>query len=456
MTSNVSVSQWVGDAADAMYGPWTLAFFLGTGVFLSIRYRVPQLTRLPAAFRAAFASPDASRANGGALSPFQSFATALAASIGTGNIAGVATAIVAGGPGALFWIWAYGFVATTIKFTEATLGARFRRGGSDTLECGPMLYLEKGLNSRFLGVAYAITAGFAALLTTPLAQSNSIAVVFESEFGISPLHCGVGLCIGAAVVVLGGVRSVGRAAQALSPLKIVLYLGGGAVVLATFANRLPAAFASIFAGAFSMESVAGGTLGVVMMEAMRYGVARGIYANEAGYGSAAIAYGAAIGSEPARQGLAAIIEVYVVSFLTSSVSGLCVIVSGAVAAGRNSTSAVAYGFDAAMPGYGGAIVAIATLLFGYTTLVGWSFFGEQILMHLFGRRIAIPYRLLYCALMIVGATGEVTTIWAWGDLLNALQIFPNLIGVLGLSGLVARDLRLLDSRQEEAQDAERR
>lgn len=425
--------------ADLAFGPWTLAFFFGAGIFLTLRYRVPQIRCAPAAVRAAFAPSSARGA--GALSPFQSFSTALAASIGTGNIAGVATALASGGPGAMFWIWAYGFVATAIKFTEATLGAMFRSGDEKTLSCGPTRYLRDGMKMPKLAWTYAFVAGFAALISTPLAQSNSVVIALESEFAIGKTASGIGLAILAALVVIFGVRGVGRASSALAPVKVVVYLGGGALVLFHFRERLPEVFATILAEAFSLESAGGGALGVAMIEAMRYGVARGIYANEAGYGSAAIAYGAAKGDEPARIGLAAIAEVYVVSFLTSSVSGLVVLASGALETGRESTAAVAYGFEAALPGVGGALVAICALLFGYTTLVGWCFIGEQILKSVLGSRIEMPYRAIYCALIVVGATANVTTVWAFGDFLNCLQVFPNLVGVLGLSGLVARELR---------------
>lgn len=439
MLNHSSLEDAIVAAADFVFGPWTLALFFGTGIFLTIRYRLVQITHLPRALRAAFGRTETD--GEGALSPFQSFATALAASIGTGNIAGVTTAIASGGPGAMFWIWAYGFVATAIKFTEATLGAMYRTGDATTLSCGPTLYLRHGMKMPRVGWIYALVAGFAALLSTPLAQSNSVAVALESEFGIGRDVAGFGLASLAAVVVLFGVRGVGRASLLLSPLKILVYLGGGVCALYFYRDRLSDVFGVIFSEAFSLESAGGGALGVVMMEAMRYGVARGIYANEAGYGSAAIVYGARKGDQPAESGLVAIVEVYIVSFVTSSISGLVVLASGALATGRESTAAVAYGFEAALPGFGGALVAICALLFGYTTLIGWCFIGEQILKSVLGPRIEYPFRIVYCALIVVGATSEVTTVWAFGDFLNCLQVFPNLIGVLGLSGLVAAQLR---------------
>ncbi len=415
-----------------------LALLLGAGVFLTVRLRFVQVRRLPEALRAML--PARSTA-AGALTPFQAFMTALGASIGTGNIAGVATAVVSGGPGAVFWIWAYGFFATAIKFTEAVLGIRYRTVLGDRVLAGPMRYLEAGIGSRALGLTYALLAGIAALTTTPFTQPNSIAVVFESVLKIPPRVTGVGLAILTALVVLGGVKSIGRAAEKLAPLKIGLYLAGGLVVIIAHAANLPGVFALIFREAFSLQSVTGGALGIGMLRAMRYGLARGIYANEAGYGTAAVAYGTAQSDAPVKQGLAAVMEVFIVSFVTSSISALVVLASGVWRSGATSTALVAQGFDTVMPVFGGWIVAFCALLFGYTTLTGWAYYGEQCLEYVLGRRSALPYRIIYCGLVYFGATGRVETIWAWGDLMNGLQVFPNLIGVLGLSGVAVRVLR---------------
>jgi AGCS family alanine or glycine:cation symporter len=375
------------------------------------------------------------------LSPFQAFMTALAASIGTGNIAGVATAVVSGGPGAVFWIWAYGFVATTIKFCEAVLGIKFRRLDGDRLSAGPMHYLRDGLGSPKLAWTYALVAGVAALTTTPFTQPNSIAVAQESVFGIPTWVSGVVIAVLAWLVIIGGVKSIGRAAEKLSPLKVGLYLAGGLYVIAAHAGNVPDVFALIFREAFSTQAVAGGTGGIVMMNAMRYGLARGIYANEAGYGTAAVAYGTAQSREPAQQGLNAVMEVFIVSFVTSTISALTILVSGVWRSGLTSTAVVAQAFDTAIPTVGGWIVAFCAFLFGYTTLIGWAYYGEQFLEYIFGPRITMPYRWVYCGLIVFGATSKVELVWAWGDLMNGLQIFPNLIGVLGLSGVAAAVLR---------------
>ncbi|HSD67337.1 MAG TPA: amino acid carrier protein [Vicinamibacteria bacterium] len=437
-SAGASLARAVFRAGDLVYGPWTIALLLGIGLYLTLRLRLVQVRRLRDAVRSFFPSAPE---GGGALTPFQTFMTALAATIGTGNIAGVATAVVSGGPGAVFWIWCYGFFATAIKFTEAVLGMHFRQLGEGRLSAGPMHYLREGLGLRRLGWLYALLAGIAALTTTPMAQPNSIAVVFESEFGLRTWVTGVVVAVLTWLVIVGGLKSIGRAAEKLSPAKVILYLAGGLLVILLHADRLPATFALIFREAFSLRAAAGSAAGVGMIVAIRYGLARGMYANEAGYGTAAFVYGTARSQRPARQGLAAVMEVFVISFLTSSISALSILVTGVWRSGLTSTAAVAEAFNHAVPEAGGWVVAFCTFLFGYTTLIGWSYYGEVCLEYILGPRVIRPYRWVYCGLIVVGATSKVDLVWAWGDLMNGLQIFPNLVGVVGLSGVAARLLR---------------
>ncbi len=425
-------------ASDAVFGPWTMALLFGTGIFLTFRLRFVQIVRFGDALRAM--APVADSSTSGPLSPFQSFMTALGATIGTGNIAGVATAVVTGGPGAVFWIWAYGFFATAIKFTEAVLGLEFRVVGGAGLSAGPMHYLRDGMKMPRLGWLYALIAGIAALTTTPFTQPNSIAVVWKSQFGIPTLVSGVIVAVLAWLVIIGGIKSIGRAAEKLAPLKVGLYLIGGLIVIVTHAGQLPSVLALILREAFSAGALVGGTAGVGIMVAMRYGVARGVYANEAGYGTAAVAYATARSREPLQQGLNAVMEVFIVSFVTSSISALTILVTGVWRSGLTSTAVVAQAFQTTIP-RGGWIVAVCAFLFGYTTLIGWAYYGEQFLEYVCGRWVVLPYRWLYCILIVFGAIGKVELIWAWGDLMNGLQIFPNLVGVIGLSGLAAATLR---------------
>jgi AGCS family alanine or glycine:cation symporter len=428
------IAALIQSAADALFMPWVVGVLLGVGVFMTVRTRVVQLRRLGDAARVAFIR----RGTGseGALTPFQAFMTALAASIGTGNIAGVATAIVSGGPGALFWMWVYGFVATSIKFSEAVLGVSFRETRGASVLSGPMYYLRDGLRSPVLAWLFALVAAVAALTTTPFTQPNSMALVLDSEIGVPRLASGIAIAVLTWLVIIGGIRPIGRAAERLSPLKVGLYLAGGLVVIVSHADRIPATLALIVQQAFSLQSAAGGTLG--MLVAMRYGIARGIYANEAGYGTAAVAYGTARSDRPVLQGLNAVIEVFIVSFVTSTISAMTILLTGAWQSGLTSTAAVGAAFDSVMPTAGGWIVAFCTFLFGYTTLIGWAYYGEQFFEYILGRKVTLPYRWIYCLLIPFGAITRVEVVWAWGDLMNALQIFPNVIGLIGLSGVVAR------------------
>jgi AGCS family alanine or glycine:cation symporter len=458
MTSSAQPFDWivsalgaVGDAAsafvfrasDAAFGPWTVVLLFGIGLFLSGRYRFVQIRHLREALRSLKPRPEDGE---GALTPFQAFMTALSASVGTGNIAGVATAIVSGGPGALFWLWCYGFFATAIKFTEAVLGVQYRSLTSAYLSAGPMHYLRDGLGLRRLGWVYALIAGVAALTTTPMAQPNSIAIGFESHFHVPTLVTGIGVAVLTWLVIIGGIQSIGRAAERLAPTMVALYLLGGLLVIATHADRLGDVLSMVVREAFSLRAGVGSAAGIGIMVAMRYGLARGIYANEAGYGTAAVAYGTARSRRPVQQGYAAVMEVFVVSFVTSTISALTILVTGAWRSGLTSTAAVAEAFNHAVPLVGGWTVVVCAFLFGYSTLLGWGYYGEQFFAYTLGRRAITPYRWVYCGLILVGATSHVDLVWAWGDLMNGLQVLPNLLGLVGLSGVAAALLRQEEAR----------
>jgi AGCS family alanine or glycine:cation symporter len=415
---------------DWVFKHLVIEVLLGAGLWLTLRTGAVQVRRFAEAWRVAFVRRSATES--GALTPFQAFMTALGASIGTGNIAGVATAIVSGGPGALFWIWVYGFVAMAIKFAEATLGLKFREArGTDVLS-GPMYYLRDGLKFPALAWTFALVAAVAALTTTPFTQPNSIALVINSVFGIPKLATGITIAVLTWLVIIGGIKVIGRVAERLSPLKVGLYLTGGLIVIVFNAARIPGVLAMVFHEALTPRSA----LGFGVFVAMRYGIARGIYANEAGYGTAAVAYGTAKSSQPVQQGLNAIIEVFIVSFVTSTISAMTILLTGVWRSGMTSSAAVAAAFDSTMPTVGGWIVAFCVFLFGYTTLIGWAYYGEQFFEYILGRKVTLPYRWIYCILIPFGAVTKVDLVWAWGDLMNALQVFPNLVGLIGLTGLV--------------------
>ena len=435
-----TLADLIGATADWLFLRVLIALLFGAGLFLTVRFRAVQFRRFGEAVRTFLGS----RSSGGTgvLTPFQSFMTALAATIGTGNIAGVAGAIALGGPGALFWIWAYGLVAMAIKFAEAVLGLHFREVRGATVLSGPMYYLRDGLKSPSLAMAFAVVAGIAALTTTPFTQTNSIALVMQTQAGVPTWVSGVIVAVLTWLVIIGGIKSIGRAAEKLSPLKVGLYLVGSLVVIISYASRIPEVLATVFREGFASPAESGLGLGIFL--AMRYGLARGLYANEAGYGTAAVVYGTAQSNRPLQQGLNAVMEVFIVSFGTCTLTAMTVLLSGVVDwqlapdDRATSTAAVALAFNSVMPGFGGYVVAFCVFLFGYTTLIGWAYYGEQFLEYWLGRRVVVPYRWIYCLLIPFGAIAKVNLVWAWGDLMNALQIFPNLIGIIGLSGLVAK------------------
>jgi AGCS family alanine or glycine:cation symporter len=446
-----------------------------------VRLRAVQFRRFGDALRVFFARQSGLAA--GALTPFQAFMTALGATIGTGNIAGVAAGVASGGPGVLFWIWCYGIFATAIKFSEAVLGIMFRETGGRALDranesaserrreaaeggreraarwgmvkgphrakenndvrSGPMYYLRDGLRSPALAMCYAVVAGIAALTTTPFTQTNSIALVMNTQVAVPFWISGLVIAVLVWLVIIGGIKSIGRVAEKLTPLKVGLYLTGGLIVIVTFAARIPEVLALVFREAFTMNSA----LGFGMFTALRYGLARGLYANEAGYGTAAVAYGTARSERPVQQGLHAVMETFIVSFGTCTLTAMTVLLSGVIdwqiPSGQRATStaAVALAFNSAMPGFGGYVVALCVFLFGYTTLIGWAYYGEQFLAYWLGPAVVLPYRWAYCLLIPFGAMTKVDLVWAWGDLMNALQIFPNLVGVVALSGFAAKASR---------------
>ena len=303
---------------------------------------------------------------------------------------------------------------------------------------------------------FAAVAGLAALFTTPFTQPNSMAVVLKSQFGVPTWAAGIAIAVLTWLVIIGGVKSIGRAAEKLSPLKVGLYLAGGLFVILSHASQIPGVIALVFREAFSFRAAVGSSAGLGIVMAMRYGLARGIYANEAGYGTAAVAYGTARSTSPTQQGLNAVIEVFVVSFVTSSISALTILVSGVWQSGQTSTAVVAQAFNTAIPVAGGWVVAFCAFLFGYTTLIGWAYYGEQFFEYLFGRRVTVPYRWIYCLLIPIGAVASVETVWAWGDLMNGLQVFPNLVGLVGLSGIVAAAARVDGQAEPEAEARQKR
>ena len=417
-----------------------LILVLGVGLYLLVRLRAVQLRQfVPALHESATRPrPDAR----GDISPFAALMTAVGGIVGNGNIAGVATAITAGGPGALFWMWISGLVGMGTMFAESVLGVRYRRQGEDGLMMGgPMYYLRDGLGWPKVAAFFAFGLALKTLLATTTVQSNSMALIANTELGWRPAMTCLIVALVTGAVILGGVRSIARVSELLSPIMGLLYLAGAAAVLVVFRHQLVPALGLVFEHAFSPVAAGGGFLGAGVREAFRFGVARGVYSNEAGTGSVPIAHASARTNDPVAQGRIAMLGVFLDTMVVSSATGLALLVSGVWQSGADSTALTAQAFTAGLGRLGGPVVLSASLLFGLSTLITWAFYGEQCAVYLWGARARRPYRLLYCVAILGGALTGARTIWAWGDLLNGVMAIPNLVALLALGGQVARLLR---------------
>jgi len=426
------------------FGGWPVAMLLvSAGLFLTVRCGFLPLRRFFSVFRLAlgnlfFPGRGRSPAERGDILPFQALTTALAATVGTGNIAGVATAITLGGPGAVFWMWVSAFLGMTTKFAEIVLAVRFRVSSSGAAFAGgPMYALKHGLGSPGLGLTYAFFGAIAAFGIGNLVQANSVAVVLQSAFGISPLKTGILLALLIALVILGGIRRIGKITEKLVPMMALLYIGGSLVVLLLSYQKIGPALAEIIGCAFTGCAAVGGFAGAGVLQAIRYGVIRGVFSNEAGLGSASIAHAVAVTDHPVRQGLWGIVEVFIVSYIICTLTALVLLVTGAWTGPLEGASMTAAAFNSVLPVAGNVIVSTALVLFAFSTLLSWSYYGEQCFEYLFGGGRYL-YRLLWTIGIIVGALGGLRPVWALADSLNALMILPNLIGLLGMSDLLVR------------------
>lgn len=415
-----------------------MILILGAGLYLSVRLKFAQLRHLGLAFRLGFGRKDygeSSQEGVGDISPFQALTTSLAAVVGNGNIAGVCTAIAMGGPGAVFWMWLSALLGMGTKLAEALLGQKFRKilpNGS--VAGGPMYYIKEGLKLSWLAGAYAFFIGSKATFSIPIVQANSIAVAMQSEFGLSPWVTGVGLAFLTGLVIVGGIKVIGRVTEYLSPFMVLLYIIGAMATIIIFASRLPDAISLIFVGAFKPSAVSGGAAGITILKVMRYGMARGTYSNEAGTGTAAVLHAAAKTSEPARQGFLGALDVFIDTMVICTLTSLAVLTSGVWTYGT-STEMTANAFNAALPQVGGLIVVASSFLFGYSSLISVPYYGRIAWSYLFGPWIKHPYNWIFCLFIIIGATMKVESAWSVGDMVNGLMAISNLIGVLGLAGI---------------------
>lgn len=425
--------------ATIVWGPQTVILLLGVGFFLTIRLRFVQLRRLRLSFRFGLGQKDfgeTAKERKGDITPFQALTTSLACTVGNGNIAGVCTAIAMGGPGAVFWMWLLAFVGMATKLVEAVLGQKFKRITPDgSVAGGPMYYIRDGLKLPWLAGIYAFFMGCKPLFATTSIQSNSIALALKTQLGLEPWISGLGLAVLTWLVIVGGIKSIAKVTTFLSPFMVFLYIFGALFTLIAFASHLPHAFYLIFVGAFNPSAITGGVAGMTVARAIRYGLARGAYSNEAGTGTAAVFHATAQTSEPVRQGLIASLDVFIDTIVICSLTALAVLATGVWNTGITSTAMTAAAFNAALPKYGGLIVAASSFLFGYSSLITVPYYGEISFKYLLGTWIKKPFRWIFCLVIFSGAVMKVEEAWSIGDIFNGMMAFTNLIGLVGLSGL---------------------
>lgn len=422
-----------------VWGPLMLVLILGTGVYLMLRLAFMPLLRLGYGFRLMWRGrrSDAD----GDITPFNALMTALSATIGTGNIAGVATAIVLGGPGALFWMWCTALVGMATKYAETVLAVRYRE--VDALGNhvgGPMYYIRNGLGPRWawLGAAFAAFGGLAGFGIGNTVQANSVADVLQTHLSVPPLISGVVMAVLVGLVLIGGIRRIGAVAGALVPFMALAYVIGGLVILALHATAVPAALALVFTHAFSPAAATGGFAGAAVWAAIRYGVARGVFSNEAGLGSAPIAHAAARTNSAVGMGFVGMLGTFIDTIVICSITGLVILVSGAWTSGATGATLSYTAFDSALPGFGGPVVAFGLATFAFTTLLGWSVYGERCVEYLFGERSIKPFRVIWTVVVPVGTLTQLEFTWLVADTLNALMAIPNLIALLLLSPVVVQ------------------
>ena len=423
-----------------VWGPLIIILIIGTGTYLSFMTGFFSITKLGYVLKNTLLKMFAKDDKGeGEVTAFQAVATALAATVGTGNIAGVATAIALGGPGAVFWMWLAAIMGMTTKYAEVVLAVNYREKTEDgRFVGGPMYYITNGLGKswKWLAVLFAFFGTFASFGIGCMVQSNSVALSAQSTFGIPVLATGIVLAILTAVVIVGGIKRIGAFTEKLVPFMAALYILGGLWLLISNAAKIPAAFAMIFSNAFTGTAAVGGFTGTVMMQAIRFGIARGIFTNEAGLGSAPIAHAAATTDHPVRQGLWGVFEVFTDTIVICSITALSILVTGVWETGESGAVLSAMAFDTGIPVVGKYIVSIGLILFAYSTILGWEYYGERCLEYLFGTKPIFAYRIIWVIAVIVGAVGGLTFMWDLADTLNGLMAFPNLVGVLMLSPVV--------------------
>jgi len=436
-----------------VWGVPMLVLILGVGLFLTLGLKLLTIIKIPFGFNMLWKGRIPS--GEGEITPFNALMTSLAATIGTGNIAGVATAIFLGGPGAVFWMWMTALVGMATKFSEAVLAVRYREEDERGKHVGgPMYYIQNGLgkNWRWLAICFALFAGIAGFGIGNMVQANSIANALHANFAVPEWATGVILVVLVGAVLLGGIERIAMVAGKLVPFMAIAYISAGTLILLLNVSAIPGAFALIFTHAFTPSAATGGFAGAAVWAAIRFGVARGIFSNEAGLGSAPIAHAAAQTKGPVSQGLVAMLGTFIDTLIVCSFTALAIIATGAWTSGETGAALTSKAFELALPGIGGYVIGLALAVFAFTTILGWSYYCERSLEYLFGVKIIMPFRLVWSLAAFVGATLKLGFVWLLADTLNALMAIPNLIALALLSPIVFKLTREFFATRGKSED----
>ena len=436
------LSQIVEGVNSFLWDGALLVLLLGTGIFYTINLKFIQVRKFGEGMKRMFGNFSLhGKSTEKGLSSFQALATAIAAQVGTGNIAGAATAIASGGPGAIFWMWVSAFFGMATIYAEAVMAQYTRKRENGAIVGGPVYYIQylfKGkfgkILSGFFSVAIILALGFMGNMV----QSNSIGSSFYTAFGIKPYIMGIIIAVISAIIFLGGINRIARVTEKIVPLMALVYIVGCVIILIMNLNGLGKAFHDIFVAAFSPSSVLGGAAGVTVQKAMRFGVARGLFSNEAGMGSTPHAHATADVKHPADQGIIAMIGVFIDTFVILTLTALVILSTGALSTGETGSALAQAAFNSSYGSFGNVFIAICMLFFAFTTIIGWYYFGEVNVRHLFGKKAVRGYGLLVVIFVLIGSTLKVDLVWNMSDMFNGLMVIPNLIAILAAVGIVKK------------------
>lgn len=436
------LSQIVEGVNSFLWDGALLVLLLGTGIFYTINLKFIQVRKFGEGMKRMFGNFSLhGKSTEKGLSSFQALATAIAAQVGTGNIAGAATAIASGGPGAIFWMWVSAFFGMATIYAEAVMAQYTRKRENGAIVGGPVYYIQylfKGKFGKFLSGFFSVAIILALGFMGNMVQSNSIGSSFYTAFGIKPYIMGILIAVISAIIFLGGINRIARVTEKIVPLMALVYIVGCVIILIMNLNGLGKAFHDIFVAAFSPSSVLGGTAGVTVQKAMRFGVARGLFSNEAGMGSTPHAHATADVKHPADQGIIAMIGVFIDTFVILTLTALVILSTGALSTGETGSALAQAAFNSSYGSFGNVFIAICMLFFAFTTIIGWYYFGEVNVRHLFGKKAVRGYGLLVVIFVLIGSTLKVDLVWNMSDMFNGLMVIPNLIAILAAVGIVKK------------------